>query len=526
MSVRSAIRGAAGVARAEFSDRIRDRRLLVVILATIYVGHLVTVGHLEMALGDSEFRGVHNAAWLGTNMAIAASGAIAVFGFYYTRSGIRRDRHDGPRELIASSPIGTVPYLAGKWLGNLVLLLVILTAMGATAVVLFVLRGTGPFDPSALLLPFLVFSLPVVGLVVGVAIVFASTPLLRGRTGTILYLFGLTVISAPVVSIDPLGGSFIVESMQRAIASQYPTYSGGGVSFGYVPGAGDSQRFTWAGVDFTTSLLLQRGSYLALSPLFVVLAAIPFDRLDPDGGFRLPWISGTGTDDDVGRTVAEATDESIHDTGTSTVTLSPLTTERSFRPVRLLIAELKLALGGRSKLWYLGYVSLFIGAVVAPRGLPLQTVLTLAWVWPLFVWAQTGGRERQHNTSALVFTSTHPLAQLVSAWGASVLTIAVLVAPAAVRATITGDALVAVGIVAGVVMVPSLATASAVLSGTTRLFEVAYLIVWYVGIANRTPVLDFGGVVGPPPTSVVGFVLVGGSSLVVAVFARRRQITR
>ncbi|WEL21766.1 ABC transporter permease subunit [Halorhabdus sp. BNX81] len=526
------MRGVFGVAKADFTERIRDRRFLVVILASVYLGHLVSVGHMEMALGDDAFRGVHNAAWLGTNMAIAASVAIAVFGFYYTKQAISRDREQGPGKLIASSPISTPAYLVGKWLGTLAILGVLLVSMAISVVVLFFLRGTGPVSATELLGPFVLFTLPVTTLVAAVAILFETIPVVRGWVGNLGYILGLAML--PVLSIDPLGVSFIVESMQQSISAQYPGFSGSGVSFGFVPG-GD-QRFTWEGVRISTELLRQRAGYLALSPVLVVLATIPFDRLDPAGGFKLPVAPGSRFSLPLGRRdgskdepeqkspVAPIEDHSGESIVSQAGSLSTATAEHTFRPRGLLLAEVKLALSGRSRLWYAGFLGLLLGGIVAPVGVPLRIVLTLSWIWPLFIWSQIGVRERRHNTEKLVFTSKYPLAQLLAAWGASVVTIALLVAAPAIRMVLAADPVTALGLIGGVVVVPSVATASGVLSRTPRLFEIGYFLIWYVGIVNATPVLDFGGVVGPPPASVFGFFGAGIIALIVAVLYRTKRI--
>ncbi|MCU4802548.1 hypothetical protein OB920_19470 [Halobacteria archaeon HArc-gm2] len=528
MAARNALRQCVAVARADVLDRGRDRRFLVVLLASAYLGHLVTVGDLEMALGDNGFRGVHNAAWLGTNMALAGSAAVAVFGFYYTKTAIERDRHGGPRQLIASSPIGTVAYLVGKWLSNLALLAVVLGAMGVSVVLLFALRGTGPFDPVALLAPLALFAFPVAALVAAVALAFEATPVLRGSLGNVLYLVALVAI--PVVpAVDPLGGTFIVESMQQAIAAQYPDYTGGGFSFGYI--AGEYQRFEWQGLPVTADLLLHRVAYFAVAPVIVVFAAVPFDRLSPDAGFgrSLPWPSRSG-EESVSDGDASADPMVTVDHGSRTavepepVTLGTVDAARTFRPVRLLVAELKLALAGRSRLWYAGYVGLFVGGLAAPSGPATRVVLTLAWVWPLFVWSQTGVREYRHGTHELVFTSLHPLAQLLATWAASVVCVGVLVGPAAVRFGLAGDLGVALAMAAGVLMVPSLAAAAGVTTRTGRVFEVGYLLVWYVAIVNQTPALDYGGVTGAPSASAALFAAVAVASMAVAVVGRWRLL--
>jgi hypothetical protein len=44
---------------------------------------------------------------------------------------------------------------------------------------------------------------------------------------------------------------------------------------------------------------------------------------------------------------------------------------------------------------------------------------------------------------------------------------------------------------AGAIFVPTTALACAAMSGTSRLFEIVYLILWYVGPMNATKGVDF-----------------------------------
>jgi hypothetical protein len=53
----------------------------------------------------------------------------------------------------------------------------------------------------------------------------------------------------------------------------------------------------------------------------------------------------------------------------------------------------------------------------------------------------------------------------------------------------------------GVVFVPALALAAGRASGTPRLFEIAFLLLWYLGPANQQAVLDFTGSTTVPLTT-------------------------
>jgi hypothetical protein len=75
------------------------------------------------------------------------------------------------------------------------------------------------------------------------------------------------------------------------------------------------------------------------------------------------------------------------------------------------------------------------------------------------------------------------------------------------------------GILAGAVFVPTLAIACGALSGTTRLFEIAYLTLWYVGPLNRTPFDFTQGAYAP------GFTLASVVLFAMAVTARKIRLS-
>jgi hypothetical protein len=52
----------------------------------------------------------------------------------------------------------------------------------------------------------------------------------------------------------------------------------------------------------------------------------------------------------------------------------------------------------------------------------------------------------------------------------------------------------------GILFVPSLALASGVWSGGSRLFEISYVALWYVGILQHIPPFDFFGLTDSAPS--------------------------
>ena len=74
------------------------------------------------------------------------------------------------------------------------------------------------------------------------------------------------------------------------------------------------------------------------------------------------------------------------------------------------------------------------------------------------------------------------------------------------------------GILVGAIFVPTLALACGALSGTTRLFEIAYLVLWYLGPMNRTTFDFTQGAYAP------GFALASIVLFVLAIGARKVRL--
>lgn len=510
------------VAAANLRVRLRDRRLLAVVAGCVYLGHLVVAGQIELALAEQSYRGVENAAWMGTLMSLTASMVVLLFGFYLVRGALARDRQARLGPLIASSPVGSLAYLLGTWAGSALFLLSLVGVMAASVAVLVVLQGHGVPRPGPLLTPFLLFSAPVAAVTAALALAFECVPGLGGRVGGVLYfVLALAALVLPVTTslpMDLLGLTTLHESMVEALLAQHPKATPGDMfSFGYFKDVGGLTTFRWDGVAATAGLVGQRLGLVLASMGLVVGSGLFFRRFDPspEGWAR--------TRRRVQDAVTAATDKAASPTPDTSAapsddadrsarpSLGTLPGRRTLRPLRLIGAELKLALGSQSWTWTLGALGIVVAGVVAPSS---AGVLILAWLWPMPLWAALGTRPAVHQTGPLLATTLYPRAQRVAAWTAGALV--------ALGLTL-GPLLLAGnwGVLVGVAFVPALALAAGRLAGSPRLFEVTFLVLWYLGPTNRQAALDFGGVTAAPPATQIGFLGAALILLGLALIKRR-----
>jgi hypothetical protein len=138
-------------------------------------------------------------------------------------------------------------------------------------------------------------------------------------------------------------------------------------------------------------------------------------------------------------------------------------------------------------------LGLIAGTVFAPMDAARRELLPLAWIWPLACWSRLGSQEERHGTRQLIYTTAHPLARhLPAQWLAGVILSVAVTGGMAVRFIATGDLRGVLGLWAGGLAVPALALAAGTWTGGPRLFEILLLIVWYVGLWQHEPALDYG----------------------------------
>jgi ABC-type transport system involved in multi-copper enzyme maturation permease subunit len=172
------------LALADFFERARRHRFLLILVAVIYLGVLVNNGTLYLSLapghpldpGAFAYRGEFNSAWIGTMTVLVTNTFLGLFAFYLVNDCIERDIRTGVGQIIATTPISRATYLRGKWISNCVVLFVLELILAAAAVIMVLLKQEAALDLGALLMPFLAVGLPYMALIAALAVVFETVP--------------------------------------------------------------------------------------------------------------------------------------------------------------------------------------------------------------------------------------------------------------------------------------------------------------------------------------------------------------
>ena len=157
-------------------------------------------------------------------------------------------------------------------------------------------------------------------------------------------------------------------------------------------------------------------------------------------------------------------------------------------------AELRIALNGVSKWWYLIAAGIFVAGMLTPFAISHKFLLAAAWFWPLLIWSAMGCRDQLFDTRQMVQSTPGGVwAQLSMQWLAGFLIAVAIGGFIGIRTIITGDFDLLAHWLIGAMFIPSLAIAGGVITGGRKLFEVLYTLIFYIGPLNKTPMCDFTG---------------------------------
>jgi hypothetical protein len=522
------------IARADFLERVRRYSYLVTLLFAVYLGYAAATGRILIKLGD--YRGLYTSAWIGSMMALVTTLFVSLVGFYVVKNAIDRDRQTRVGDILAATPLSKFSYLLGKFLSNFAVLasMVLVLALAAFAMQFFAAEDRS-FHLWALFSPFLLVALPTMALTAALALLFETVRYLRGGFGNVLWFFiwsfGLSLPEAiHHREIDPLGFWVVTQSMMTAARAGIPGYKD---SFELTVANASTKiatGFHWNGVDWSAPLLLMRFLWIAVAIVITLFGALFFDRFDPAksrGFLGRKSKQKKSTRDAAGAQELLQTQQTQPRTAAPTHLTPIASTARHGSFLRLVAAELRLALKGFGWWWYAAAAGLLVAQFTAPLAASRGPILSVAWIWPALIWSALGTRESRFGTGQLVFSCPQILSrQLPAAWIAAALVATITGLGAAIRLALAGqrDGLLAWG--AGVIFIASLALALGVWSGTSKTFEGLYTTLWYLGPLNHAPGMDFTGSTDGAFTlrySII-YLAISAVLVVLAFFRRARQL--
>ncbi|RPJ20671.1 MAG: hypothetical protein EHM33_27980 [Chloroflexi bacterium] len=477
------------IVRADFLERSRSYTFLILLCLCIYLGYAINTGKLVLRFNTCAE--IFDSAWVGALVAIAINFFLGFFGFFLVKGSIERDGRTGVGQIMAATPLQRIEYTFGKWLSNFILLsiFVIILAVGTVLIQIFRLDG---LDPVVLLSPFFWLTLPFMALVAAVAVLFETMPWIKGGLSSVIYfsLFVFLLItvtnsssSRGMTLADPSGIRILLQEIKSAGLD-----CGAKTSLSELTEVSSPVTLS-AGIAWSADVTLSRVGVFAMALALTSISASFFNRFDSSGDkLRKPRNPKD-------HEIPQAEREHILQRVKTPVHLTSLATEHTYRSnvPQIILAELRLVLKGNHWIWYIGAAVLWIFSFFASEKSMTLWLIILA-IWPLLIWSKLGIREAYFRTNQIVFACAHPMLRLLFAtWFAGVLITAALWSGAGLHFALHNQMVNLIGWSIAVLLVPSFALMLGTWTGSSKVFEVVYLVIWYAGIANRLPALDFMG---------------------------------
>jgi len=495
-------------------------------------------------------RGIYNSPWMGLMFGLIAAMWLPLFGFFLVRNAVERDRASGVGQIFATTPASRVVYVLGKWCSNMAVLALILGVLTVMAAIMQLLRGEDPVVRLwALVRPIWLMGLPALAITAALAVLWECLPFLQGTLGSAaavcLWLGVLGIVLSGVFTDagnlaqstnDPFGFSWQMRAIQEERLASNPQTR---LSTGMIIVQDEVETFVWQGAAWTTHRVLQRALWLLPALGLALVAALPFDRFDPARG-RPPVAAGRPSHRRRARSgrvekgslqyTPDAAEEALLAARPESAPVQLATLADGHGHSRfgaVLLAELQLMFQGQRWWWYVVAVGLLIASAAVPSSSARGYLLAVAWLWPLALWSALGTREAQHHTQQLIFATPHPVRrQLPALWLAGFLVALACGSGVVLRLAVEGDWLSLVAWGVGATFIPTLALALGTWSGSRRLFEVVYLLWWYLGPLEGVAALDFTGNCTEGPQAAIVAVYLAGALLLMAlaVAGRLRQV--
>jgi hypothetical protein len=536
------------IVRADFLERTRRYSTLVILGVVVFLtyNYLPPVDADYVTFSMNGYRGIYNSAWVGGTVTVFCVLTLSFGGFYLVKSAITLDRRTGVGQIIAATPLTKVQYVLAKMVSNWLYLaglaaVALLAAMAIQLVLGQVLR----IEPWDYLAPYLLIILPALAWIAALAVLFEAIPWLRGGLGNVLYFFlfvgGLSAMvfltflspnttfdaaeSARATLMDPTGSliifrSMILEGMEEGLGQARGFVLGR--TFPELYGLSRGATFEYDGVSWTGPLLLGRLGWVGAALVLAVVATVFFDRFDPARvGLKMAQ-KGKKTQEEVSSQVKLSA-------APGSLTSLPATWRVRW-PTRLaqtVLSELRLMVKGRRWWWYVVAGGLCLAALLSPVDRTRQIWLPLAWIWPLLIWSPLGNHAARHRIEPILLSAAYPLrTQIPAAWLAGLIVSFATASGAILRLLVAGQGSALLALSVGAAFIPALALALGVWSRSSKLFEVVYLVLWYVGPMNGTPQLDYLGATDAASASSMPLVyaLLTLPLLGFAVLGSRRQL--
>lgn len=473
--------------KVDVLHKTRSQRFLLMLLAMAILAMIffpsVNAAYQTITLGN--YRGVYNSAWVGNTLAMLNVSFLPLILFYFIRGSIQQDASSKRGEIFAASRLNMFDYLMGKMLSNFTIGLLVILWMTIVAVFMQLWIGeVRSINLWHLFVPQFIHVVPIVLLISLITLVFDAIPLLRSSIGNVLYFF-LAIIGLVNFSFEATNLNVVLADMKQVLFTLHGLNTDS-ITIGITTASDGKkmQTFIWNGMSFNAI------SYTPIAYMFGACACL----------FGLAWLS-------FNRSALLAKNATLNTSYIVLKVFKPILKLTSFLHaiirmvsvhnvfLNLTRQEFLLLIGNKSPYLWIAILGLWIAQWFVSASTMNMVILPALLLLGALVISSLGQREKSQGTQDFLINA--PLlmkVQYPAMVFAGLVFFSAISLPSLVLLVANGQ-LYAFGLlIAGYFCMVSAAILLGTLSHSNKIFEIAFVIVWYMGPISHFTYFDFIGV--------------------------------
>ncbi|MDH7446096.1 hypothetical protein [Aquimarina sp. 2201CG14-23] len=476
------------IIKANYFQHIRSYSFLITLALSLYAAYAFIpspdANYTTIRFGD--FIGSYNSTWIGYVTALMTSVFLSLFGYFLVSGSIKRDTDLHLGQIIATTKIKNYKYLLAKTFSNFLVLLTMVIVIMLMSIVLQYLYGSEfDFNIKSFLLPYLVITLPSVFFIASTAViteVFLSRVRIAQYLVFVFLFFCMLFIPEKKGSenIDLFGFKYTTMVMENQLNNQVQAKNTE-LSIGFIKKTNNDKikLVNFEPIHFSDSFLMYRFSWILLGLGLVLFSSIFFHRFN------------VGSD----KLIIDDPQESNTELKSARLQLAPWIQKKQtvFSIIPVLKVELIMLIRGGAKWLNTLSVFLMLGMIVSATDTGHKFLLPILWFLQVPRWSNLITKDTEYRTFYFIYSSYKPLDRIFAGRIiAGIFSAIMLASPLLIIAIITGNLTSFINIILGAVFIISLSTFMGVISQSSKLFEVSFLLITYFNI-NLISFTDYYG---------------------------------
>lgn len=412
-------------------------------------------------------------SWVPVAAALCIGIILPLMGFFYVRNTLIFDKETGVSNLIYTSSVSKIVYMAGKYLSNILLLFCLLLIVIVSSFYMTLIKFPNTSFPVFQFVSYFLSIIPGILICASMALLFEAIPFFQTKSGNgaavvIFLAFYISCITFAIIQpngmvarfFDITGFSWLKECIDHSV---YPITKETAEIALFVGGSANVSNsrllpLTFLPLHVSTKILAEKGVAVVYGIGLCAFASVVLPRTEQ-------------------RTYVHK-----HNINSKT---------HRAKPHGLLLTELLLTFSGCSFLWYLIMILLWILLLIAPIKIAQNTVLPLTMIWSIVLFSDYGCREKKCFTDELLkaIHLAYPK-QLIIRWCVGSASMLFVIFPVILRTALSGEV---IGMCSGVILalfIPALSIFLGQISGTERLFEIVFLSISYIMLNSPALILS------------------------------------